>query len=64
MLANAAPFSKRFPKYWIGSFLRYDNMSGATFEDSPLMRKKDYVAGGIAITWILGESSKRVMVND
>ena len=57
-------FSKRFPKYWIGSFLRYDNMSGATFEDSPLMRKKDYVAGGIAITWILGESSKRVLVND
>lgn len=57
-------FSKRFPKYWIGSFLRYDNMSGATFEDSPLMRKKDYVAGGIAITWILGESSTRVMVND
>lgn len=57
-------FSKRFPKYWIGSFLRYDNMSGATFEDSPLMRKKDYVAGGIAITWILGESSTRVLVND
>lgn len=56
--------SKRFPKYWFGSFLRYDNLSGATFADSPLVRQKDYVAAGVAITWILGESSTRVMVND
>lgn len=56
--------SKRFPKYWVGSFIRYDNLSGATFEDSPLVRQKDYLAAGLAITWILGESSTRVMVND
>ena len=56
--------SKRFPKYWVGGFARYDNLSGASFEDSPLVRKKDYVAAGIAITWILGESSTRVMVDD
>ncbi|WP_265945377.1 MipA/OmpV family protein [Dechloromonas sp. A34] len=56
--------SKRFPKYWVGSFLRYDNLTGATFEDSPLVRQKDYFAAGVAITWILGESSTRVMVND
>ncbi|MFZ2267620.1 MAG: MipA/OmpV family protein [Azonexus sp.] len=56
--------SKRFPKYWVGGFARYDNLSGATFEDSPLVRQKDYIAAGIAITWILGESSTRVQVND
>ncbi len=56
--------SKRFPKYWIGGFVRYDNLGGATFEDSPLVRQKDYFAGGIAITWILGESSTRVNVDD
>jgi outer membrane scaffolding protein for murein synthesis (MipA/OmpV family) len=56
--------SKRFPKYWVGSFIRYDNLSGAVFENSPLVRQKDYVAAGIAITWILGESSTRVLVND
>lgn len=56
--------SKRFPKYWVGSFIRYDNLTGATFEDSPLVRQKDYFAAGVAITWILGESSTRVMVND
>lgn len=57
-------FSKRFPKFWVGTFLRYDNLSGATFEDSPLVRQKDYFAGGVAITWVLGESSTRVQVND
>ena len=56
--------SKRFPSFWVGSFLRYDNLGGATFENSPLVRQKDYVAAGVAITWILGESSTRVMVND
>lgn len=56
--------SKRFPGYWLGSFVRYDNLNGATFADSPLVRQKDYFAAGVAITWILGESSTRVMVND
>ena len=57
-------FSKRFPKFWVGTFLRYDNLSGATFEDSPLVKQKDYFAGGVAVSWVLGESSTRVMVND
>ncbi|RIX48307.1 MAG: MipA/OmpV family protein [Rhodocyclales bacterium GT-UBC] len=56
--------SKRFPGYWLGSFVRYDNLNGATFADSPLVRQKDYFAAGVAITWILGESKTRVMVND
>lgn len=56
--------SKRFPKFWVGSFVRYDNLSGATFEDSPLVRQKGYFAAGLAISWIISESSTRVMVND
>ena len=56
--------SKRFSGYWVGSFIRYDNLNGAVFADSPLVRQKDYVAAGLAITWIFGESSTRVMVND
>jgi|JI6StandDraft_1071083.scaffolds.fasta_scaffold87004_2 outer membrane protein len=56
--------SKRFPKYWVGGFVRYDNLGGAVFEDSPLVRQKDYFAAGFAITWVIGESSTRVMVDD
>lgn len=59
-----AALSKRFPKYWLGGFVRYDNLAGATFADSPLVRQKDYLAAGVAITWILGESSTRVPVDD
>jgi outer membrane protein len=56
--------SKRFPKYWVGSFIRYDNLSDSVFADSPLVRQKDYFAAGVAISWVLGESSTRVQVND
>lgn len=55
--------SKRFPKYWIGAFARYDTLRGARFEDSPLVTSKRYVAGGIGISWILGQSQKTVPVN-
>lgn len=56
--------SKRFPKVWFGAFARYDNLSGATFENSPLVRQKDYFAAGLSVNWILGESSTRVRVDD
>ena len=59
-----ASLSKRFPKFWIGAFVRYDNLGGATFADSPLVRQQDYVAGGVAVAWVLGESSTRVTVDD
>ena len=55
-----AAMSKRFPSFWVGGFVRYDTLSGAVFDDSPLVRTKNYVAGGIAVTWLLGESSRKV----
>jgi MipA family protein len=56
--------SKRYEKHWVGAFLRYDNLSGATFANSPLVRTQNYVAAGLAIYWILGESSTRVMADE
>jgi outer membrane scaffolding protein for murein synthesis (MipA/OmpV family) len=55
--------SKRYPKFWVGGFARYDTLSGAVFEASPLVTSKHYVAAGIGIAWILGESKERVPVN-
>jgi len=55
-----ASMSKRFPSFWLGGFVRYDTLSGATFEDSPLVKRKNYLAGGLAISWIFGESSRKV----
>ncbi|MBI3547194.1 MAG: MipA/OmpV family protein [Gammaproteobacteria bacterium] len=47
---------RRFPKYWVGAFARYDNLRGAVFEDSPLVKKKDSFMAGIGIAWILTKS--------
>jgi outer membrane scaffolding protein for murein synthesis (MipA/OmpV family) len=52
--------SKRYPKYWLGAFVRWDSLKGAAFDDSPLVRNENYFAAGIGIAWILGESSTRV----
>lgn len=59
-----AALSKRYPKYWLGGFVRYDSLGAAVFEDSPLVRDKSYFAAGAAITWVIGESSTRVTVNE
>lgn len=58
-----AALSKRFPKYWVGGFVRYDSLRGAKFEASPLVTSKRYVAAGFGISWILGESSRSVPVD-
>lgn len=52
--------SKRYPKYWLGAFVRQDTLKGAVFADSPLVKSENYFAAGIGIAWILGESSTRV----
>lgn len=52
--------SKRYPKYWLGAFARWDSLQGAVFADSPLVKREDYFAAGVGIAWILGESSTRV----
>jgi hypothetical protein len=52
--------SKRFSGYWIGAHLRYDNLHGAVFEDSPLVRRQNYLAAGIGISWIIGSSKRMV----
>ncbi|HET9463602.1 MAG TPA: MipA/OmpV family protein [Thiobacillus sp.] len=52
--------SKRYPKYWLGAFARWDSLKDAVFADSPLVKSEHYFAAGVGIAWILGESSTRV----
>jgi outer membrane scaffolding protein for murein synthesis (MipA/OmpV family) len=52
--------SKRFPRYWVGAYIRYDTLQGAQFEDSPLVKQRYYVAGGIGIAWMIRESTRKV----
>jgi MipA family protein len=52
--------SKRYPKYWLGAFARWDSLNGAVFADSPLVRSENYFAAGVGFAWILRESSTLV----
>jgi outer membrane scaffolding protein for murein synthesis (MipA/OmpV family) len=56
--------SKRFPRYWVGAFMRYDSLSGAAFEDSPLVQRDHYWTAGFGIAWPLRTSSQRIDVPD
>jgi len=56
--------SKRFPRYWVGGYVRYDTLAGAAFVDSPLVKQQNYLAGGFGIAWMIGESSRSVETDD
>jgi outer membrane protein len=56
--------SKRFPKYWVGAYVRYDTLAGASFEDSPLVRRDYYWSAGIGFAWMIGKSTRMVNVPD
>jgi len=52
--------SKRFPACWVGAFARYDTLSSAVFEDSPLVRSRGYWAAGLGIAWMIAKSNRQV----
>ncbi len=59
-----AAVSKRFSRHWVGCFIRYDTLQGAVFQNSPLVETDHYLAAGVAVAWILGESSRYVNVDE
>ena len=56
--------SKRFPDYWIGAYLRYDVLSGASSTTVRWSGRNSYLAGGIGIAWMIGESKRMVESDD
>ena len=58
--AVIAALSKRFSNFWIGGFAKWDSVSGAVFADSPLVKSRSNLSGGLGIAWILGASSAKV----
>lgn len=51
---------KREGRLWYGGYLRYDNLSGATFEDSPLVETDHYFTLGLGVSLVLRQSKDRV----
>ena len=55
-----AALSKRFPNFWVGGFAKWDSVAGAVFADSPLIKTRSNLSGGLAIAWIVGSSTYMV----
>ena len=54
--------SRRFERFWVGGFLRYQSLHGAAFADSPLVERSHSVTAGVGITWIAWKSATLVHV--
>ena len=50
--------SKRFDDIFLGVFARYDDLRGAVFIDSPLVKQNDSFMIGVALSWIFKKSEK------
>ena len=59
-----AALSRRYDRIWVGAFARADTLTGASFENSPLIRRKSYFAGGIGVAYVFGKSEHMVDVVD
>ncbi|MEO5844607.1 MAG: MipA/OmpV family protein [Caldimonas sp.] len=60
----ASAVSRRLGNAWLGGFVRYDDLHGASFAQSPLVRRHSNVTVGFGISWIFAISSQRVRTDD
>lgn len=52
--------SRRIGRLWVGSFVRADSLAGAAFEASPLVRQRENLSVGLALSWVLLASQTQV----
>ena len=56
--------SRRLGKAWVGAYLRGDSVGGARFEASPLVRQRQTLSAGLAVSWVFAVSDARVSIDD
>ena len=59
-----AALSRRHDNGFAGVFVRYDTVRGAVFENSPLVRRRDNLSFGVAFSWVLAASGRRVATDE
>jgi outer membrane protein len=52
--------SRRIGNYWAGTFVRYENLNGSEFADSPLVKQDYSLIVGLAASWIFLKSEQTV----
>lgn len=56
--------SRRRGDVWMGGFVKWDDLSGAVFADSPLVQRGQSFAAGFMVAWVFAKSEKMVEVSD
>lgn len=59
-----ASLSRRWGDVWLGGFLKWDDLNGAAFADSPLVQRRQSFAAGFMVAWVFAKSDKLVEVSD
>ncbi len=52
--------TRRYERFWVGMFVRYDDLRGAVFEDSPLVRETGSLMWGGGIAWVFAQADQTV----
>lgn len=55
-----ASTSKRFGHTWFGAFVRLENINGAVYQDSPLVKRNSALSFGFGLSWVLATSNTLV----
>jgi len=55
-----AALTRRYPRWWIGAYVRHDSLAGASFADSPLVRRDSYWSAGFGVAWLIRQSTQLV----
>lgn len=63
-LTAIAAASRRDGNRWMGAFVKYDHLGGASFEHSPLLRQRQQWSVGLAVSWVFAASERRVTVDE
>jgi MipA family protein len=59
-LQLTAALSRTFNSTWVGFFVRADQLSGAHFAASPLVKQTTQASMGVAVAWVLARSAEQV----
>lgn len=59
-----AGLSRRDGKRWLGFFVKTDQLDGAAFEDSPLVRQRRHWSAGVAVSWVFAQSARSASVDE
>jgi len=63
-MQGTVSLSRRFDNFWVGAFFRATDLHGAVIDDSPLVRQKTNLMGGLGVSWIFSHSSSFVETNE